>query len=399
MMLSRHPDWRGDDDGEDGSPATAIVQRRNSGLLLRPVTLQLGFCKTQNPNCCPMRSVFFNKNRTLFFNVTNQVVPVGLEPFNQDQNMTSEEAWSGHKPAVDHFRIFGCIAFAHIPDQKRSKLDDKFMKCIFLGVSENSKAYRKDISAFLVWEGIIYNDEEAEANIHAHVDTQVAVGEGSASDGSRVAIDTITTGTSTNPIITNPISDNSSQEGRAGRLPVWMEDYETGEGLSEEEVFTNLAMFVDRDPVLFASVVKCLKMVRDENGVKVDGTMYKQIVGSLMYLIATRPDIVYSVNLISRFMEHPTQLHLVAAKRILRYLKGTLGFGMFYKKGGKLKLIGYTDSDYAGDVEDRKRLLDTCSCSIQEQFYGLQRSNQLSLCLQQKRSLLRQHLVHVKLYG
>ena len=101
-------------------------------------------------------------------------------------------------------------------------------------------------------------------------------------------------------------------------------------------------------------IVPGLKMVRDENGVKVDGTMYKQIVGSLMYLIATRPDIVYSVNLISRFMEHPTQLHLVAAKRILRYLKGTLGFGMFYKKGGKLKLIGYTDSDYAGDVEDRK---------------------------------------------
>ena len=48
--------------------------------------------------------------------------------------MTPEEAWNGHSPAVDHFKIFGSIAFAHIPDQKRMKVDDKGEKCIFLGV-------------------------------------------------------------------------------------------------------------------------------------------------------------------------------------------------------------------------------------------------------------------------
>lgn len=58
------------------------------------------------------------------------------------QNVTPQEAWSGHKPSVEHFRIFGCIAYAHIPDQKRSKLDDKGEKCIFLGVSDQSKAYK-----------------------------------------------------------------------------------------------------------------------------------------------------------------------------------------------------------------------------------------------------------------
>ena len=56
--------------------------------------------------------------------------------------MTPEEAWSGRKPVVDHFRIFGCVAYAHIPDQKRKKLDDKGEKCIFLGVSDQSKAYK-----------------------------------------------------------------------------------------------------------------------------------------------------------------------------------------------------------------------------------------------------------------
>lgn len=58
------------------------------------------------------------------------------------KNMTPEEAWSGRKPSVDHFKVFGCIAYAHIPDEKRKKLDDKGAKCIFLGVSEHSKAYK-----------------------------------------------------------------------------------------------------------------------------------------------------------------------------------------------------------------------------------------------------------------
>ncbi|KAM1229407.1 hypothetical protein ACFX2G_040590 [Malus domestica] len=58
------------------------------------------------------------------------------------KNKTPEEAWNGHKPSMDHFRIFGCIAHAHVPDNKRVKLNDKSYKCILLGVSEESKAYR-----------------------------------------------------------------------------------------------------------------------------------------------------------------------------------------------------------------------------------------------------------------
>ena len=58
------------------------------------------------------------------------------------QNMTLEEAWSGRKPTVDHFRIFKCIAYAHIPNEKMRKLENKGEKCIFLGVSDKSKAYK-----------------------------------------------------------------------------------------------------------------------------------------------------------------------------------------------------------------------------------------------------------------
>lgn len=88
-----------------------------------------------------------------------------------------------------------------------------------------------------------------------------------------------------------------------------------------------------------------------------NGSFYKQLVGNMMYLTTTRPDIMYTVSLISRYMSRPTELHLLAAKRIMRYLQGTTGFGILYKKGGNRELIGFTDSDYAGCVEDRKSTL------------------------------------------
>ncbi|GKU95895.1 hypothetical protein SLEP1_g9193 [Rubroshorea leprosula] len=101
-------------------------------------------------------------------------------------------------------------------------------------------------------------------------------------------------------------------------------------------------------------VDKGVKLVKDPEGKSMDSKLYKQIVGSLMYLIATRPDIMHGVSLISRYMKHPNELHLQTAKRILRYLCGTADFGLFYKKGDQTDLVGFTDSDYAGDLDDRK---------------------------------------------
>ena len=101
-------------------------------------------------------------------------------------------------------------------------------------------------------------------------------------------------------------------------------------------------------------IVPGSRISKDENGVKIDSVFYKKLVGSMMYLTATRPDIMFAVSLISRYMSTPTELHLMAAKRILRYLQGTAGFGILYAKGGNNELIGFTDSDYAGCLEDRK---------------------------------------------
>ena len=101
-------------------------------------------------------------------------------------------------------------------------------------------------------------------------------------------------------------------------------------------------------------IVLGVKLNKDDQGVQVDESYYRQIVGSLMYLTTTRPNMMFSVSLISRFMSRPTELHLQAAKRILRYLQGTTNFGILYKREGVDELRAFIDSDYAGDLEDRK---------------------------------------------
>jgi hypothetical protein len=96
-----------------------------------------------------------------------------------------------------------------------------------------------------------------------------------------------------------------------------------------------------------------LNLNKDNGGNKVD-TLYKQKMGSLMYLTATRPDIMHAVSVISRYMECSTKIYLLAAKRIFWYLQGIKECGLFYKKGEKSDLFGFTDNDYAGVSDDRK---------------------------------------------
>ena len=98
-----------------------------------------------------------------------------------------------------------------------------------------------------------------------------------------------------------------------------------------------------------------VKLQKDDKYSKhVDVVLYQSIVGSLLYAdIATRPDIAQAVGVVSKFNSRPTQAHLTAAKRILRYLKGTANLAIKYEKSDSGELIGYSDADWAGDPEDR----------------------------------------------
>jgi hypothetical protein len=98
-----------------------------------------------------------------------------------------------------------------------------------------------------------------------------------------------------------------------------------------------------------------LKLSKDSQNPAVDKTLYRSIIGGLRYLVQTRPDITFAVGFVSRFMEAPTTEHWAAVKHLVRYIAGTLHFGCRYERStGELRLIGYSDADHAGDIDDRK---------------------------------------------
>jgi len=103
-----------------------------------------------------------------------------------------------------------------------------------------------------------------------------------------------------------------------------------------------------------------LKLLVDTSSELIDATLYRQIIGSLMYLTNTRQDIYFFVNNLSKFLVEPRHVHLVAAKCVMRYLKGTLDYGLSYDGDHNFTLSGYIDSDWAESVSDRKSTSRCC---------------------------------------
>ena len=101
-------------------------------------------------------------------------------------------------------------------------------------------------------------------------------------------------------------------------------------------------------------IITRLKLSKEDEGSKVDPTLFKRLVGSLMYLTTTRLDIMYGVSLISRFMETPKESHWKEGKIVLRYVNGTKYFGIMYSTSEDFRLVGYTDNDCGGNTYDRK---------------------------------------------
>ncbi|GJX31135.1 retrovirus-related pol polyprotein from transposon TNT 1-94 [Tanacetum coccineum] len=104
-----------------------------------------------------------------------------------------------------------------------------------------------------------------------------------------------------------------------------------------------------------------INLTKDDEADSVDSSKYRGMIGSLLYLTASRPDIMFSVCLCARFQENPKTTHLEAVKRIFRYIKGTSHLGLWYLKGTGIETIVYADSDHAGDYVDRKSTSGVCT--------------------------------------
>ncbi|XP_049367923.1 uncharacterized mitochondrial protein AtMg00810-like [Solanum verrucosum] len=102
------------------------------------------------------------------------------------------------------------------------------------------------------------------------------------------------------------------------------------------------------------------KLCKEDGADKVDKGYYRSLIGCLMYLTATRPDILFVVSLLSRFMHCASEMHLRVAKRILRYIKGTIDYGVKFEKCPSFKLLGFSDSDWAGSADDMRSTSGHC---------------------------------------
>eukprot|EP00253_Pinus_taeda_P028609 PITA_28609 len=109
----------------------------------------------------------------------------------------------------------------------------------------------------------------------------------------------------------------------------------------------------DAKPVCTPMVTRCNLSANDESAA-VHQPTYRSMIGSLLYLTGTRPDIMHAVGIVGRFQENPKETHLQAVKRIFKYLQGTQNYGLWYPTNTDLTLHTYTDTDWAGGVEDRK---------------------------------------------
>lgn len=205
------------------------------------------------------------------------------------ENMTPQEAWTGCKPRVDHFQIFGCLAHVHVPDQKRIKLDEKSKTHIFLGVRKESKAYKlfdpitkkitisKDVkfeeNACWKWE---QSKGEAQSDVldwedkNSDANKELELEEDSDSNTSNTISQTGGNSSATS----SGGSEPNSPTCRSRRAPTWMSEYTTREGLSEEE--ETMMVITEEDPVTYNEAAKEKKwrdaMAKEIDSIEKNGT-------------------------------------------------------------------------------------------------------------------------------
>ena len=141
------------------------------------------------------------------------------------------------------------------------------------------------------------------------------------------------------------------------------------------------------------------KLDKDEKGKEIDIKMYRGMIGSLLYLTASKPDIMFSVCLCARFQSYPKESHLLAIKRIFHYLSGTIDIGLWYPRGTHIDLTCYSDTDFAITRSIGKVLVELAIFLVIHLFHSLVR-NKIRLNFRLlRRNMLPQVVVVHKHFG
>ncbi|KAH9802698.1 hypothetical protein KPL71_001497 [Citrus sinensis] len=318
-------------------------------------------------------------------------------------NKTPYELWKDRKPNIGYFKVFGCKCFVLNTKDNLGKFDPKSDVGIFLGYSNSSKAYRVYNKRTLVVEESMHvtfdesnssstekvvvddNAEEKQAPRAWYdrlknflLDNNFSMGKADTTLFVKhknqdilivqIYVDDIIFG-STNELLCKDFSSCMSQEfemSMMGELKYFL-------GLqikqNEEGIFINQAKYVkdllkrfgyENGTAKSTPMSTTIKLDKDEKGKEVDIKTYRGMIGSLLYLTASRPDIMFSVCLCARFQSCPKESHMLAVKRIFRYLIGTINLGLWYPRGTHIDLTCYSDADFAGYKVDRKSTSGTC---------------------------------------
>ncbi|KAG8481885.1 hypothetical protein CXB51_026674 [Gossypium anomalum] len=350
--------------------------------------------------------------------VNTSVYLLNRLPTNAVKEKTPFEAWFRLKPTVSHLKVFGCVCYTLIPAEKRTKLERRSVPGIFIGYSSTKKGYRvfdpstkktmvsRDVKfdEGRVWN---WNDKDASLSEENQQDSNLpgqkrVIGvkwvfrvkynaDGSLNKhnprlvvkgyGQQYGINFIETFAPVARLDTIKLLFALAAQKDGFKVPdeedkvykikkglVWSEVGTKGLK-SENETLLIVSLYVDNLLVAgskgelieefkmqITSVAQGEKLTSNGNHERVDEKEYRSLVGCLLYLTATRPDIMFVVSLLSRFIHCYDVVHFKAAKRVLRYVKGTLNYGVKFEKGKELKLTGYSDSDWAGFIDNMKSI-------------------------------------------
>ncbi|KAG6479777.1 hypothetical protein ZIOFF_063251 [Zingiber officinale] len=343
--------------------------------------------------------------------------------------VTAYEMWHNEKLSLNHLRVYGSICHVHVPDEKRTKLDEKSKIGILVGYCSGIRGYRvfdpvggkiiisRDIifeedkewdwigngirnSSVIFFNALSKTDQEATKEqttpswpmTNEQVITpsapEIVQNEDQGENGANSDLHDAESTPGTPGNIGNEIPDQNSDGENDSATPIRttrsldsvMKKFQMTD-LGLMTYFLGMEVHQKKGVGTFVGQTKyCMDLLHkygmneanpvvcptDYKGAitsitgreKPDAAIYRGIVGSLIYLSHTRPDLSFLVNLLSRYMSQPTSAHLAAAKRALRYVKGTMDLGLFFPPTGDnesfTNLEGYSDSDYAG-AEDAKK--------------------------------------------
>nr|GEU66978.1 ribonuclease H-like domain-containing protein [Tanacetum cinerariifolium] len=257
-----------------------------------------------------------NKSRVTFSEHDSEITKDGKTPY---------ELLRDRKPTFDYFRVFGSKFFILNTKDHLTKFNPKSDKGVFLGYSQNSKAY------------VILNKHTKKFK-----------------ESLNVTFDEAPPPSKTSPLVDDDLDEEEViRETKKKNLENIVED----ETLEIDEIKFGLK---DAKPIK-TPMSSDTKLTKDEECESVDSTKYRGMIGSLLYLTASRPDIMFSVYLCARFQENPKTSHIEAVKRIFRYIKGIMHLGLWYPKGTGMETVVYACSNHARDYVDRKSTSGICT--------------------------------------